>query len=88
MSGCIFNFSTNNCRNIYIGKEISSTQYKIIKKTLKIVNNRYKYVKSKINGKNSVVILQTNYTDFYNTRLLADQTYYNRSIPKEPDIST
>lgn len=81
MSGCKFNFSTNNCRNIYIGTEITSTKYKIIKKTLKIVNNKWKYVRSNINGKKSVTINQSDYTSFYNSRVLEDGLYYNRNIP-------
>ena len=81
MSRCKFNFFTNNCRNVYIGTEISLTQYKIIKKTLNIVNNKWKYVRTKINGKKSVIINQSDYTSFYNTRLLEDGLYYNRNIP-------
>lgn len=81
MSGCKFNFSTNNCRNIYIGTEITLTKYKIIKKTLKVVNNKWKYIRTKINGKKSVIINQSDYTSFYNARVLEDGLYYNRNIP-------
>ena len=40
-----------------------------------------KYVRTKINGKKSVIINQSDYTSFYNARLLEDGLYYNRNIP-------
>jgi hypothetical protein len=87
MSGCIFNFFTDNCKNVYIFTDISVTKYKVIKKTLTLVNNRYKYAKVKINNKNSITIKKINYTTFYSNRYLNDQTYYNRSVPITASIT-
>lgn len=80
---CIFNYSTNNCKNIYFFTDLQNGFYKITKKQL--INNKYRNVK--INGKKFIVILQSNYQNFIITINTTENTSYNRNIPLNPNYT-
>jgi|688.fasta_scaffold888911_2 hypothetical protein len=84
MSGrCVFNYSTNNCQNIYFFTDLQNGFYKVTKK--KLIYGKYRNVK--INGKKFIIILQSNYQNFITFINTTENTSYNRNIPIQPNYT-
>ena len=93
-TGCVFTYTTNNCNNIYFFTNLAGLYYKVTKKILKRIriNQRGRmqvkprYIRTKINGKNSIRILKSDYQTFIQNLTTTDNFGYNRNIPLEPNI--
>ena len=100
-TGCVFTYTTNNCNNIYFFTNLAGLYYKVTKKILKKVRTKPplnrrgtlsrrqvkpRYIRTKINGKNSIRILKSDYQTFIQNLTTTDNFGYNRNIPLEHNI--